>query len=317
VAAKNSVNAPLTGDEEQHMCQPCIDLCNDYCGCLFNFWRTENRFTLAFFLGNVLVAVMGYVRNMNGGFNGWYAMAKTGGYILDLNLSTILIPTLRSVQAGARHVHALDTLFNEDPIHFHIRVAGLVVLGAIMHCIGHGCHCYAIANAPVYRPAMTKKQEVSGMSWGEQLFNHENRFAGLTGILITWLMACMFLTAISHVRRKTFDFASPCSNISGLRDVIGWLALLIVAILSFPMWVPYLIYRRCWLRKTNTKLTKLGGFTVFWQCHKFWKPVFLLLLVHGPDCWIWFLWPLIMVPQSPTGLQQQNDRDQQQCEQSK
>jgi predicted ferric reductase len=142
---------------------------------------------------------------------------------------------------------------------------------------------------------MTKKQEVSGMSWGEQLFNHENRFAGFTGILITWLMACMFLTAISHVRRKTFDFASPCSNISGLRDVIGWLALLIVAIVSFPMWVPYLIYRRCWLRKTNTKLTELGGFTVFWQCHKFWKPVFLLLLVHGPDCWIWFLWPLIMV----------------------
>jgi len=40
---------------------------------------------------------------------------------------------------------------------------------------------------------------------------------------------------------------------------------------------------------------KIGGFSIFWQVHKCWKPVFALLLMHGPQCWIWFMWPLVLV----------------------
>jgi len=41
-------------------------------------------------------------------------------------------------------------------------------------------------------------------------------------------------------------------------------------------------------------LKKLGGFRIFWSVHQNWKVVYVLLLVHGPNVWIWFLWPLVL-----------------------
>merc|ERR1711920_779945 len=40
---------------------------------------------------------------------------------------------------------------------------------------------------------------------------------------------------------------------------------------------------------------KVGGFRIFWAMHMNWLPVYMLLLVHGPNFWIWFLWPMVLV----------------------
>jgi len=151
---------------------------------------------------------------------------------LDFNLSVILIPTLRSVQTAARHIHALDALFNEDPILFHMRVACGVGLGTLIHVIGHMNHCKAITEGPVFRPAVTPKQQLSGMTWAELILNPDNRCAGLTGFMVAYLMAAMFLSASSYVRRKTYDLSS-CPK--GWRDCLGWLLLFSVTVVLLTL----------------------------------------------------------------------------------
>jgi NADPH oxidase len=40
---------------------------------------------------------------------------------------------------------------------------------------------------------------------------------------------------------------------------------------------------------------KVGGFQLFWAAHKNWAIIFCLMLIHGPQFWIWFMWPLMLV----------------------
>jgi hypothetical protein len=263
-----------------------------WCSC----FREENMFTCIYVGINVMTAVIGFSRNFDGGCNKWFTMAKTGGYLLDFNLAVILVPTMRTVHSCVRPVHALDGLFNEDPILFHIYCAGMVAFSVLLHVTGHVVHMTFQINSPRYMPALTTRQKMSGMQPWEILFNNDNRWAGFTGILISYLMLPMFMTALSHVRRRTFDFRKCPTTI---REMKGWILLFGVGLLYVPFWFPWMIYR-CIMRRTLQAVLpgekgKLGGFQVFWTIHKNWKPCFLLLLVHGPNCWVWFMWPLAML----------------------
>lgn len=241
------------------------------------------------FLANAIVGLIGYMRHVGLGFNFWFAIAKTGGYILDFDLSLLLLPTLRSAQTIMRQVSALERIFS-DPIHFHIQVACFVLFGTCVHVIGHVFHLTAIAKGPVFFPATTPNQEISGTPWWLLILAPSKRAAPLTGIFILQLMVPMFLTAIEKVRRHTFDFTQLPRT---CKDIQAWFILLMV---GFFMW-PILLYRRFSgnLPTDPDQRKKVGGFRIFWAMHMNWLPVYMLLLVHGPNFWIWFLWPMVMV----------------------
>merc|ERR1712012_1079664 len=43
-------------------------------------------------------------------------------------------------------------------------------------------------------------------------------------------------------------------------------------------------------------MRRLGGYNLFWRMHANWKPVYLLLLLHGPiRLWIWLFFPAILI----------------------
>merc|ERR1712232_1188049 len=150
VVAPQGFSAEKRGPEKENFWFRRFTMC---CQFTRSLCQKSNAFAICFCVANVLVALVGYFRHSGMGFNGWYAVAKCGGYILDFNLSVILVPTLRSIQTSARHIHALDTLFNEDPILFHIRVACCAGLGTLIHVVGHMNHYKAITEGPVFRPA--------------------------------------------------------------------------------------------------------------------------------------------------------------------
>merc|ERR550534_716953 len=97
-------------------CGCCLGCCRRVAGACLP--HQESKAWFVYVAMNIAIAGIGFWTNSSRGFNQWYALAKTGGYILDLNLSTLLLPTLRSLQNFARQVRALDGLFNADPIGF-------------------------------------------------------------------------------------------------------------------------------------------------------------------------------------------------------
>jgi len=299
--ASPSISMPASLEEIQPrkkgFCSKLVGVCCDRQNMsLFRHFRIENLFLFIFWGTNIFTMFIGFMRNYDGGYNKWFCMAKVGGYTLDFNLACILIPTLRSIHTVARPVRALDKLFNQEPIHFHIMCAGMVAFGAMLHIIGHVIHiAYIVQSAPFEEP-ITIKQKLSGMTAFQLLFNPANRLAGFTGVIISYLMTGMFMTAVSQVRRHTFDFHKMPRS---FREFRSWFLLLGALLLFFPFWLP----QRLWKRFLATRRQpfrpgengKLGGFKIFWEFHKCWKPCFVLLLVHGPNCWIWFMWPLVMV----------------------
>jgi len=257
----------------------------------------DKRATLAYVLINILVAAFGFTLNYNGGLNRWYAVAKTGGYILDFNLSVLLLPTMRSLQKYVIQVRELDGLFNSDPIGFHMWVAGWVAFGTLVHVLGHVMHMGAITFGPLFQVVVTPAQAISGKSVFLLFFDPYTRAAPLTGCIILVMMVAMALTAHTRVRRKTFNFSRPPQN---LQDLISWMLLSLAFLLLAPILLPWWFLK--WLcgcqraeSSSATDRKKMGGFLIFWGVHKLWAPVYILLLVHGPQCWIWFLWPLILL----------------------
>eukprot|EP00927_Polykrikos_kofoidii_P023272 TRINITY_DN21494_c0_g1_i1.p1 TRINITY_DN21494_c0_g1~~TRINITY_DN21494_c0_g1_i1.p1 ORF type:complete len:1467 (+),score=227.03 TRINITY_DN21494_c0_g1_i1:51-4403(+) len=249
----------------------------------------------AFWGINLLVGVAGFFINYGRGFNNWYPVAKCGGYLLDFNLSVLLLPTLRSIQGLARQVRALDILFNADPIDFHIKVAIVVFMSTLIHVVGHICHVAAIVQGPVFVNPITPRQTLSGRTVASIIFDPATRFAPFTGLIILVLMFAMGLTAHARIRRHTFNFRQLPRT---FRDIVAWIMLAFVGLLliwAFPFWW---IWKRCQSNTTCSRqswIGKLGGFHIFWSVHKNWIPIYILLLVHGPQCWIWFLWPLVLL----------------------
>mmetsp|Transcript_95643 Transcript_95643/g.247693 ORF Transcript_95643/g.247693 Transcript_95643/m.247693 type:complete len:600 (+) Transcript_95643:494-2293(+) len=201
---------------------------------------------------------------------------------------------MRSLQKYAIQVRALDSLFNSDPIGFHMMVAGWVALGTAIHVLGHVMHMRAIVTGPRFQIPITPQQEVSGTPLVHLLFDPSYRAAPFTGIVTLQLMAAMALTASPRVRRHTFRFGKMPNS---LQEVIAWILLILAGILLCPWigfyWMWHAI-RRGYCKCGGFART-IGGFKIFWDVHKLWAPCYALLLVHGPQCWIWFLWPLVLL----------------------
>eukprot|EP00439_Symbiodinium_sp_Y106_P034684 s1065_g4.t1 len=168
--------------------------------------------TLLYCVLNVLVFFIGFISNLNGGFRGsWaYPLAKGGGYSMDLNFAMLVLPTLKSLQTATRGVgSSREWIPIDDPINFHIVIAGFTFLAAAIHIGAHCVHAYSIKVAPLMQLdplhlwKLSAEEMTSGMTLFHQLLNFSNRCAVLTGLVLTVLMAAILVTALPCSRRKT------------------------------------------------------------------------------------------------------------------
>jgi len=250
-----------TGDQATDLAIPDehITWCQSfYRGCRRCGLGEQRMTSLSYGLLNVIVFVIGFLSNLNGGFRGsWaYPFAKGGGYSMDLNFAMLVLPTLKSLQTATRQMgSARQWIPTDDPIHFHMEIAGFTFLGALIHIIAHCVHIYEIQAAPrmqsdpLQQWKLTNEEMASGMTFWLQLVNLHNRCAALSGIILTIMMMAIGLTAMSCVRRGT-----------------------------------------------NGLARRLGGFNLFWRVHMSWKFIYILLLLHAPTrLWIWFFFPAIFI----------------------
>ncbi|CAJ1336574.1 unnamed protein product [Effrenium voratum] len=168
--------------------------------------------TFMFGVLNVLVFAIGFLSNLSGGFQkSWaFPIAKGGGYSMDLNFALLILPTLKSLQTTMRRVSSSrEWVPIDDPINFHIVIASFTMLGAFVHIAGHCVHMYLIRTAPLIQldPLqlwdLTPQEKMSGMTLWQQVLNIQIRCAGLTGIILTFMMVAILLTAVSCSRRGT------------------------------------------------------------------------------------------------------------------
>ncbi|CAJ1380662.1 unnamed protein product [Effrenium voratum] len=173
----------------------------------------ENRLTTFLYgLLNLAVFLIGVLSNLSGGFQGsWaYPLAKGGGYSMDLNFAMLVLPTLKSLQTATRRASSSrEWIPVDDPINFHITIAGFTFLGAAIHIAAHVVHALSIHNAPTIQRdpldlmKLSKDEMTSGMSLWHQVFNLQNRCAVLSGLVLTFMMVAILLTAMSCSRRGT------------------------------------------------------------------------------------------------------------------
>ena len=168
--------------------------------------------TLMYAVLNILVFVIGFLSNLRGGFHeSWaYPMAKGGGYSMDLNFAMLILPTLKSLQTTMRRVSSSrEWIPIDDPIAFHVVIASYTMLSAAIHIAGHCVHIYLIKTAPTIQLdplelwKLSAEEKASGMTLLQQLLNFQNRCAALTGIILTFLMLAILLTAVPCARRGT------------------------------------------------------------------------------------------------------------------
>lgn len=110
--------------------------------------REQRRLAIyAYCLLNVVVFTIGFVSHLDGGFGGSlaYPVAKGGGFMLDLNLAVVVLPTLKSLQTALRSAGATrEWLPSDDPIAFHVQVATLILIGSVVHIAAHAVHILKI-----------------------------------------------------------------------------------------------------------------------------------------------------------------------------
>lgn len=214
--------------------------------------------TLMFTILNVIVFAIGFISNLEGGFQKSLAFpcAKGGGYAMDLNFALLVLPTLKSLQTTMRRVSSSrEWVPIDDPINFHIVIASFTMIASAIHIAGHCVHAYIIRTSPTIQSdpfdlwKLTSEEKASGMTLFHQVFNIQLRCAGFTGIVLTVMMLAILLTALN------------CSR-----------------------------------RRTNCISRRIGGFNLFWRIHMSWKWLYVLLLLHAPArLWIWFFFPAIFV----------------------
>lgn len=168
--------------------------------------------TLIFAVMNVLVFCIGFLSNMGGGFKkSWaFPVAKGGGYAMDLNFSLLVLPTLKSLQTTMRRVgSSREWVPIDDPINFHIVIASFTMISAAIHIAGHCVHMWLIRESatiqldPFQLWDLSPEEKMSGMTLWQQALNLQIRCAGVTGIILTFMMLAILLTALNCSRRGT------------------------------------------------------------------------------------------------------------------
>lgn len=166
----------------------------------------EMRLSMALYAGlNMVVFCVGFFSNLKGGFqeSPAYPFAKGAGYTLDLNLAVIILPTLKSLQTMLRGSGTREWMPIDDPIHFHIAVAGFILVGTVVHVGSHLVHMHAVASTSAQVTADPADAEVAGTPMLMQCFDWGNRLAPLSGAVVMLMMAGMYTTAMPCARRAT------------------------------------------------------------------------------------------------------------------
>ena len=205
--------------------------------------------TLMYAVLNILVFLIGFLSNMKGGFHeSWaYPIAKGGGYSMDLNFSMLVLPTLKSLQTTMRRVSSSrEWVPIDDPINFHIVIASFTMLSAAIHIAGHCFHMWLIKTSPVMQLdplhlwKLTAEEQASGMTLLQQLLNIQIRCAALTGVILTFMMLAILLTALSCSRRGTNCLTRRCFGYNLFWRVhMSWKLIYVLLLLHAParLWI--------------------------------------------------------------------------------
>lgn len=171
----------------------------------------EQRLVMATYaLLNVVVFFVGFFSYLGDGFQQSlaYPMAKGAGFTLDLNFAVIVLPTLKSLQTALRGAGATrEWIPIDDPISFHINIAGLITLGTVVHVASHVAHMARIRAAPVIQNDplelwdLTDMERKSGTALWKQIWDIKTRCAPFSGILLILLILAMGLSALPCARR--------------------------------------------------------------------------------------------------------------------
>jgi len=205
--------------------------------------------TLLYGLLNAVVFLIGFLSNLSGGFEGsWaYPIAKGGGYSMDLNFAMLVLPTLKTLQTATRGVSSSrEWIPIDDPISFHVVIAGFTFLGAAIHIAAHCVHAYSIKIAPTIQLdplqlwQLSGEEMTSGMTFFHQLLNFRNRCAVLSGLILTGLMLAILFTALPCARRGTNCFTRRfCGFNVFWRVHMSWKFIYVLLLLHAParLWI--------------------------------------------------------------------------------
>ncbi|CAK9044513.1 Protein DD3-3 [Durusdinium trenchii] len=205
--------------------------------------------TLMFAVLNVLVFTIGFLSNLSGGFKkSWaFPIAKGGGYAMDLNFALLVLPTLKSLQTTIRRVgSSREWVPIDDPINFHIVIASFTMISSAIHIAGHCVHMYLIRSSPTIQSDpfqlwnLSSEEKMSGMTLWQQVLNVQIRCAGLTGIILTFMMVAILLTALNCSRRGTNCLTRRFAGFNLFWRVhMSWKLLYVLLLLHAParLWI--------------------------------------------------------------------------------
>jgi len=164
----------------------------------------QQLFVVAYLLLNGALFVAGFGTHLLGETS--YAVAKGGGYMLDLNLAMVILPTLKSLQTS---LHGKGGLAREwipldDPIKFHRTIAWMVCGATFIHIFGHVWSLVEISSSAKLQEdtlnvyGYSERESAAGTPIAEQLLSVKMT----TGILLTILFFLLFMTAHAWCRRR-------------------------------------------------------------------------------------------------------------------
>jgi len=205
--------------------------------CLKGYYLSN---TQLFYLSTwIAMGAWGFLYNIGKGYKGsWYfCWAKTGGYILDLNLALLLLPTFRNIQTSLRQSTLKKYFCPEDPFGWHRTFAlyGLG-LGVGLHIFGHICHTTEISGGPEYwftllhyRLPRTHWQRWSGMPFWK-IWLMWPLSSPWTGVILSVHFLFIFICSNGKVRRSTriFDGYRLFWSLHGMKSIVVFYTLVII-----------------------------------------------------------------------------------------
>jgi hypothetical protein len=165
----------------------------------------QQLFVVAYLALNLALFLAGYGTHYSWDASSAYPVAKGGGYMLDLNLAIVILPTLKSLQTAlhGKGGIAREWIPLDDPIKFHRTIAWMVSLSTFIHVFGHVWSMIEVASsAPMQVDTFnvfdySSEESEAGTTIPHQLLSVKM----ITGILLTILFFAIFVTAHACCRR--------------------------------------------------------------------------------------------------------------------
>lgn len=130
-------------------------------------------------------------RYRNSGANIWIQLARAGGLTLDFNCAIIVLPMCRKVLGLMRATWLVKVIPFDSSIEFHKLIAYNIIIGAVLHTVGHFGNYATLPEA-----------------FATYLFETN---AGITGFLIWIVMIIMYIGASERIRRGDARFVAAAA----------------------------------------------------------------------------------------------------------